>query len=77
MGWLRSQLVEHDLWERLLKEINRQLEAKNAIIRQGCINIIDATPIEVAKSGSGKGKNSKQNVVQMGLARQKRQSWQS
>ena len=77
MGWLRSQLVEHDLWERLLKEINRQLEAKNTIIRQGCINIIDATPIEVAKSGSGKGKNSKQNVVQMGLARQKRQSWQS
>ena len=24
LGRLRSQLVEHDLWERLLKEINRQ-----------------------------------------------------
>jgi IS5 family transposase len=70
LGRLRSQLVEHDLWERLLKEINSQLEAKNTILRQGCINIIDATPIELAKSGLGKGKNSKQNVVQMGLAPQ-------
>ena len=42
----RTQPVEHDLWEKLLGEINRQFEAKNIIITQGRINIIDATPIE-------------------------------
>ena len=54
---LRNQLVEHDLWERLLGEINRQLEAKNIILTEGRINIIDATPVEAAQSGSGKGKD--------------------
>ena len=38
-------------------EINRQLEAKNIILTEGRINIIDATPIEAAQSGSGKGKD--------------------
>jgi len=57
LGRFRSQLVEHDLWERLLGEINRQLEAKNIILTEGRINIIDATPIEAAQSGSGKGKD--------------------
>ena len=57
LGRSRNQLVEHDLWERLLGEINRQLEAKNIILTEGRINIIDATPIEASQSGSGKGKD--------------------
>ena len=57
LGRFRSQLVEHGLWERLLGEINKQLEAKNIILTEGRINIIDATPIEAAQSGSGKGKD--------------------
>ncbi|MEO1919028.1 MAG: IS5 family transposase [Paracoccaceae bacterium] len=57
LGRFRNQLVEHDLWERLLGEINRQLETKNIILTEGRINIIDATPIEAAQSGSGKGKD--------------------
>ena len=48
LGWFRNQLVEHDLWERLLGEINRQLKAKSIILTQGRINIIDATPVEAA-----------------------------
>ena len=57
LGRLRNQLVEHDLWERLLGEINRQLDAKSIIVTQGRINFIDATPVEAAQSGSGKGKD--------------------
>ena len=57
LGRFRNQLVEHDLWERLLGEINRQLEAKKIILTEGRINIIDASPIEAAQSGSGKGKD--------------------
>lgn len=55
LGRFRTQLVEQDLWDRLLAEINRQLEAKNIIMTKGRINIIDATPIEAAQSGPGKG----------------------
>ena len=55
LGQFRTQLVEHDLWDRLLAEINGQLESKNIIITQGRINIIDATPVEAAQSGSGNG----------------------
>jgi IS5 family transposase len=55
LGRFRTQLVEQDLWDRLLAEINRQLEAKNIIMTQGRINIIDATPIEAAQSGPGNG----------------------
>ena len=36
-------------------EINRQLEDKGIILMQGGINIVVATPFEVAESGSGKG----------------------
>jgi IS5 family transposase len=50
LGRFRSKLVEHELWDRLLGEINRQLEAKNIIMSKGRINIIDATPIEAARS---------------------------
>lgn len=57
LGRFRNKLVEHDLWEVLLGEINLQLESKNIIMTEGRINIIDATPIEAAQSGSGKGKD--------------------
>ena len=55
----RTQLVEHDVWDRLLAEINRQLEAKNIIMTKGRINIIDATPVEAAQSGLGNGVDGK------------------
>jgi IS5 family transposase len=55
LGRFRTQLVEQGLWDRLLAEINGQLEAKNIIMTQGRINIIDATPVEAAQSGSGNG----------------------
>jgi IS5 family transposase len=55
LGRFRTQLVEQDLWDRLLAEINGQLEAKNIIMTQGRINIIDATPVEAAQSGPGNG----------------------
>lgn len=57
LGRFRNHLVEQGLWETLLNEINRQLEAKNIIMSEGRINIIDATPIEAAQSGPGKGAN--------------------
>ncbi|MCK5894982.1 MAG: hypothetical protein KAG53_11410 [Endozoicomonadaceae bacterium] len=44
LGRFRTRLVEHHLWDKLLAEINRQLEAKN-IMSEGRINIIDATQI--------------------------------
>lgn len=55
IGRFRQKLVEHDLWEVLLGEVNRQLEEKRIIMTEGRINIIDATPIEAAQSGPGKG----------------------
>ena len=55
LGRFRQQLVGHDLWERLLGEVNRQLEEKHIIMTEGRINIIDATPVEAAQSGPGKG----------------------
>lgn len=59
LGRFRAQLVDQDLWDRLLAEINSQLEVKNIIMTQGRINIIDATPIEAAQSGPGKGVDGK------------------
>ncbi len=59
LGRFRTRLVEHHLWDKLLSEINRQLEAKNIIMSEGRINIIDATPIEAAQSGSGNNKDGK------------------
>ena len=55
IGRFRQKLVEHDLWEVLLGEVNGQLEHKHIIMTEGRINIIDATPVEAAQSGSGKG----------------------
>jgi IS5 family transposase len=55
LGRFRQQLVEHDLWEKLLGEVNQQLEDHQVIMTQGRVNIIDATPVEAAQSGPGKG----------------------
>jgi len=55
LGRFRTKLVEHDLWDFVLAEVNRQLEAKNIIMTEGRINIIDATPVEAAQSGPGNG----------------------
>jgi IS5 family transposase len=57
LGRFRTQLVEQELWDRLLAEINDQLEAKNIIMTKGRINIIDAAPVEAAQSGPGNGVN--------------------
>jgi IS5 family transposase len=57
LGRFRTRLMEQGLWEVLLDEINRQLMQKNIIMAEGRINIIDATPIEAAQSGPGKGKD--------------------
>ncbi|MDP0562082.1 MAG: hypothetical protein QS721_07035 [Candidatus Endonucleobacter sp. (ex Gigantidas childressi)] len=59
LGRFRTRLVEHRLWDQLLAEINRQIEGKNIIMSEGSINIIDATPIEAARSGSGHDKSGK------------------
>jgi IS5 family transposase len=55
LGRFRQQLVEHDLWEKLLGEVNQQLEDQQVIMAQGRVNIIDATPVEAVQSGPGKG----------------------
>ena len=55
LGRFRTQLADQGLWDRLLAEVNGQLEAKNIIMTQGRINIIDATPVEAAQSGPGNG----------------------
>ena len=57
LGRFRTQLVKQELWEVLLAEINDQLSAKNIIMTEGRINIIDATPVEAAQSGPGNGKD--------------------
>lgn len=57
LGRFRTELVKHDLWDPLLAEVNAQLEVQNIIMTQGRINIIDATPVEAARSGSGNGSN--------------------
>lgn len=42
----RRKLAEAHLWEDLLEEINTQLKAKNIIIQEGQVSIIDATIVE-------------------------------
>ena len=51
LGRFCHQLVEHNLWEWLLGEASRQLEAKNIIQTEDRIKIIDATPVEAVRSG--------------------------
>ena len=57
IGRFWARLMELGLWEVLLGEVNRQLEAKHIIMTEGRINIIDATPVEAAQSGRGKDAN--------------------
>ena len=57
LGRLRSRLVKHDVWELLLGEVNRQLEERRIVTTEGRISIVDATPVEAARSGRGKGKD--------------------
>ncbi|MCK5894249.1 MAG: hypothetical protein KAG53_07530 [Endozoicomonadaceae bacterium] len=45
LGRFQIRLVEHHLWDKLLVDINRQLEAKSIITSEGRINIIDAIPL--------------------------------
>jgi IS5 family transposase len=59
LGRFRQKLVELNLWDSLLTEINTQLESQNIIMTEGRINIIDATPVEAARSGSGNGTDGK------------------
>lgn len=59
LNCFRQQLIEHDLWNRLLVEVNNQLETKKIIITRGRINIMDATPFETVQSESGNGTNGK------------------
>ena len=56
-GRFRSRLVKHDLWELLLGEVNRQLEAQRIAMTEGRIDIVDAAPAEAARSGRGKRKD--------------------
>lgn len=59
LGRFRQKLVEHDLWDRILAEVNNQLEEQHVIMTEGRINIIDATPVEAVQSNSGNGKDGK------------------
>ncbi len=55
LGRFRQQLVDDDLWEKLLGEVSRQLQDKHIIMTEGRVNIVDATPVEAAQSGPGQG----------------------
>ena len=57
IGHFRARLMEGGLCELLLGEVNHKLEAKHIIITEGRTTIIDATPVEAAQSGYGKGAN--------------------
>ena len=63
--------MELGLWEVLLGEVNRLLEAKHIIMTEVRINIIDATPVEAAQSVYGK--NADDEPKGCGLARKGRQ----
>ena len=49
LGRFRQQLVQYGLWERLLEEVKRQLEAHQVIISKGRVNIIDATLVPAVR----------------------------
>ena len=57
LGRFRSHLAGHDLWELLLGEVNRRLEERHIVMTGGRINIVDATPVEAARSGRGRRKD--------------------
>jgi IS5 family transposase len=54
LGHFPTQLVEQDLWDRLLAGINGQFEAKNIIMTQGHINIIDAPLLKPYSRAQGR-----------------------
>ena len=64
IGRFRTQLLDHNLWDRLLSEVSGQLEAQNIVMTPGRTNIIDATPVEAARSGPGNVADGSQNVIQ-------------
>ena len=45
----RNKLIEQKKYEKLLKEINRQLENHNLKVKQASVAIVDATLIEAQK----------------------------
>ena len=53
----RSQLAAHNLADKLLAEVNRQLAAQNIIMQTGSVSIIDATVIEAHQSRPKRGKH--------------------
>ena len=60
----RDQLIKHDLYDRLFKELNHQLEEKGLIVKKG--TLIDATVIEAAakkpkQNEGGTGGSSEQD----------------
>lgn len=44
--WFRNKVIEQSKYEKLLNEINRQLEKHNLKIKQASVAIVDATLIE-------------------------------
>ena len=59
LGRFRSRLVKHDLWELLPGEANRQLEEQGVAMTRGRVDIVDATPVEAARSGRARRKDGK------------------
>ena len=59
LGRFRSWLVKHDLRELLPGEVNRQLEEQGVAMTRGRVDIVDATPVEAARSGRAKRKDGK------------------
>ena len=57
LGRFRSRLAGHDLWELLPGGADRQLEEQHIVMTGGRINIVDATPVEAARSGRGRRKD--------------------
>ena len=53
----RSQLAAHNLADKLLAEVNRQLSAQNIFMKTGSVSIIDASVIEAHQSRPKRGKN--------------------
>ena len=59
LGRFRQKLVSHKVWEQLLGEVNHQLEKQHIIIKEGRINIVDATPVQAVQSSNRKDKTGK------------------
>jgi IS5 family transposase len=55
----RNLLEQEELYETLLQEINKQLQASNLIIQQGEVSIIDASVIQAKNNRPRKNNNGK------------------